>query len=69
MLCVAERSQGRGIGTLLLEDAVASARSRGLPLVGRVLPGVEVEGFYRRAGFRVTERHDDGACRVVVRDP
>jgi ribosomal protein S18 acetylase RimI-like enzyme len=48
------RFRGRGLGTSVLRDLMALARSRQLPLALRVLKPNPARRLYERLGFRVT---------------
>ncbi|MEZ3183047.1 GNAT family N-acetyltransferase [Streptomyces pimonensis] len=53
LLFVADGTQGRGIGRLLVEHMKAEARAAGLERV-RVVSHPPAEGFYRKAGALLT---------------
>ncbi|MGW4026503.1 GNAT family N-acetyltransferase, partial [Streptomyces sp. NPDC005009] len=53
LLFVADGTQGRGIGRLLVEHMKAEARAAGLNRV-RVVSHPPAEGFYRKAGALLT---------------
>lgn len=48
--------QNRGVGTRLVEDAMALALHRGVPLRLRVFQVNPAQRLYRRLGFEVTEQ-------------
>jgi ribosomal protein S18 acetylase RimI-like enzyme len=57
-LVIAPEYQGRGIGTALLRDAQARARSRGVPVHLGTFPQNRALALYQRLGFREIERSD-----------
>jgi acyl-CoA synthetase (NDP forming)/RimJ/RimL family protein N-acetyltransferase len=59
---------GRGLATLLLEYLAAAARGRGLTgFTATVLPeNYRMLGVFRRAGFDVSTRFDDGVIEVEL---
>lgn len=60
-LFVYERLQGRGLGRLLAERAIAFARERGYSAMrlDTISTSANAIGLYRRLGFRDIERYDD----------
>ncbi len=69
-LCIVPEQQGRGIGSHVTVDLVASGRQLGHDVVLSVLKSNRrAEAFYRRLGFRVVDesehhhhmKHHDGA--------
>jgi acetyl coenzyme A synthetase (ADP forming)-like protein len=65
---VADEHQGRGLGTLLLEQLAAAARERGINrFVADTLPdNRRMIGVFRDAGFEVTQRFEEGSIRVEM---
>ena len=63
---VDDEHHGRGIGTLMLEYLAAAARSQGIEgFTASVLPqNHAMLGVFKRAGFSVATRYDDGAIAV-----
>ncbi len=63
---VDDRHHGRGIGTLMLEYLAAAARSHGIDgFTASVLPqNHAMLGVFKRAGFTVKTRFDDGVIAV-----
>ena len=67
-LAIADRHQGLGVGTLLLESLVDRARARGLvQLVGEVLMANEqMLDVIKHLGLAFTLRVDHGVAEVVI---
>jgi acetyl coenzyme A synthetase (ADP forming)-like protein len=65
---VADEHQGRGLGTLLLEQLAAAARERGINrFVAETLPdNRRMIQVFRDAGFEVSQRFEEGAVRVEL---
>lgn len=65
---VADDHQGRGLGTLLLEQLAAAARERGINrFVADTLPdNRRMIQVFRDAGFDVSQRFEEGAVRVEL---
>lgn len=53
VVATADRSRGRGLGTLLLEDGLAHVDAQGMPAYLECEP--HLEGWYRRFGFGVRQ--------------
>ena len=65
---VTDEHQGRGLGTLLLEQLAAAARERGINrFVAETLPDNRpMIQVFRDAGFEVLQRWEEGAVRVEL---
>jgi acetyl coenzyme A synthetase (ADP forming)-like protein len=65
---VADEHQGRGLGTLLLEQLAAAARERGINrFLADTLPdNRRMIQVFRDAGFEVSQRFEEGAVRVEL---
>lgn len=64
---VADRMQGLGLGTLLLEHLAAAARHRGITgfWASTLLTNEQMQDVFRRAGFASHSRFDDGLVQVA----
>lgn len=50
--------QGQGLGTTIINDVVAQAREKGLPVGLRVLRSNPARQLYKRLGFKIVEEND-----------